>query len=86
MAAGRDSAEVAEIGRADDPAVLALVEATVRAGEAGERSVSLCGDAGSDLDVLPKLLARGVRRVSIAPAALARVKASIAAMRLDTDG
>lgn len=86
MAAGRDSAEVADIGRADDPAVLALVEATVRAGETAERSVSLCGDAGSDLDVLPKLLARGLRRISIAPAALARVKASIAAMRLDGDG
>ncbi|WP_428698329.1 phosphoenolpyruvate--protein phosphotransferase [Stappia sp.] len=86
MAAGRDSAEVAEIGRADDPAVLALVEATVRAGQAAKRPVSLCGDAGSDLAVLPKLLARGLRRVSIAPAALARVKAAIAATRLDADG
>jgi phosphoenolpyruvate-protein phosphotransferase (PTS system enzyme I) len=86
MAAGRDSAEVAEIGRADDPAVLTLVEATVRAGQAAKRPVSLCGDAGSDLAVLPKLLARGLRRVSIAPAALARVKAAIAATRLDADG
>jgi phosphotransferase system enzyme I (PtsI) len=86
MAAGRDSAEVAEIGRSDDPAVLALVEATVRAGEAAGRLVSLCGDAGGDLAVLPKLLACGVRRISVAPAALARVKAAIATIRLDADG
>lgn len=86
MAAGRDSAEVAEIGRSDDPAVLALVEATVRAGQAAGRPVSLCGDAGGDLAVLPKLLACGLRRISVAPAALARVKAAIATIRLDADG
>lgn len=85
LAAGRDSPDVATLGRADDPAVLALVASTLRGGAAG-LPVSLCGDAGSDLAVLPKLLACGLRRVSVAPAALARVKAAIAGMRLGDDG
>ena len=71
---------------ADDPAVLALVASTLRGGAAARLPVSLCGDAGSDLAVLPKLLACGLRRVSVAPAALARVKAAIAGMRLGDDG
>lgn len=86
LAAGRDSPDVAALGRADDPAVLALVASTLRGGEAAGLPVSLCGDAGSDLAVLPKLLACGLRRVSVAPAALARVKAAIAGMRLGDDG
>ena len=86
LAAGRDSPDVATLGRADDPAVLALVASTLRGGAAAGLPVSLCGDAGSDLAVLPKLLACGLRRVSVAPAALARVKAAIAGMRLGDDG
>lgn len=86
LAAGRDSPDVAELGRADDPAVLALVASTLRGGAAASLPVSLCGDAGSDLAVLPKLLVCGLRRVSVAPAALARVKAAIAGMRLGDDG
>ena len=86
LAAGRDSPDVAELGRADDPAVLALVASTLRGGAAAGLPVSLCGDAGSDLAVLPKLLACGLRRVSVAPAALARVKAALAGMRLGDDG
>ncbi|WP_249690813.1 phosphoenolpyruvate--protein phosphotransferase [Stappia sp. WLB 29] len=86
LAAGRDSPDVAALGRADDPAVLALVASTLRGGATAGLPVGLCGDAGSDLAVLPKLLACGLRRVSVAPAALARVKAAIAGMRLGDDG
>ncbi|MDQ0473572.1 putative PEP-binding protein [Labrys wisconsinensis] len=78
MAAARDLGAVAELNDAGDPAVLALIASTVAAGAARGVEVSLCGDAGADLSLLPKLLATGLRAVSVAPVAVARVKAAIA--------
>jgi len=40
--------------------------------------VSLCGDLASDPRHIPALLACGLRTLSVAPAALAAVKAAIA--------
>ncbi|WP_343221309.1 putative PEP-binding protein [Oharaeibacter diazotrophicus] len=45
--------------------------------------MSLCGDAGADAAVLPKLVAAGLRSVSVAPAALGRVKRTLARTRSD---
>lgn len=56
------------------PAVLDLVDATVRAGVAAGVPVSVCGDAAADPSVLPVLLGAGVRAVSVAPSRLAAVR------------
>lgn len=77
MAASRDSAEVATLNDAADPGVLALIAMTVKAAEARGVEVSLCGDAGADIAILPKLLDAGLRAVSVSPFAVARVKAAI---------
>jgi phosphoenolpyruvate-protein phosphotransferase (PTS system enzyme I) len=79
MAAARDIATVADLNDAGNPAVLHLVERTIAAGRARGVEVSLCGEAGGDRQLLPKLLATGLRNVSVAPVAVARVKAAIAA-------
>jgi len=60
-----------------------LIRTVVETAAARGVPVSLCGDAGSDAAVLPKLVAAGLRSVSVAPAALGRVKRTLAVTRSD---
>jgi phosphotransferase system enzyme I (PtsI) len=77
-AAARDSSHVAELSDPAHPAVLELIRRVADFGARSGMEVSLCGDAASEPRLLPALLEAGVRRVSVAPPALARVKAAIA--------
>jgi phosphotransferase system enzyme I (PtsI) len=81
LAAGRDVVELADLARADDPAMLHLVERVVAAGARLGRKVSLCGDAGGDPAVVPALLRAGLRRLSMPPALVGRAKAVIAGLK-----
>ena len=78
MAAARDLDSVAELSDAGDPAVLRLVASVAAFGHTARREVSLCGDAASDPVLAAKLLAAGLRVLSVAPPAVAKVKAAIA--------
>jgi phosphoenolpyruvate-protein phosphotransferase (PTS system enzyme I) len=84
MAAARDSDAVATLNDPGHPAVLRLIAQVTAHGVARGRKVSLCGDAGGEPKFIEALLKAGVRGVSVAPAALARVKAAIA--RIDLSG
>jgi phosphotransferase system enzyme I (PtsI) len=75
MAAARDGlGAVADLIDPLDPAVLRLIGLVVDTASARGLPLSLCGDMASDRAGLEALLARGLTRVSVAPAALARVK------------
>ena len=74
----RDNPALAALHDARDPAVLELIGRVIVAGAASEREVSVCGDMAADPELLTLLLAMGLTAVSVAPAALARVKAAIA--------
>jgi phosphotransferase system enzyme I (PtsI) len=78
-ATGRDSERLAALAEPLQPAVMRLIREIVAAARAAGRGVSLCGDMASDGACLPALLAAGLRSISVAPAALARVKATLAA-------
>jgi phosphotransferase system enzyme I (PtsI) len=78
FAAARDEPQVANLLDAGDPAVLQLIAMTVAAGRERGVDVSLCGDAGADISLLSKLMKTGLRSISVAPVALARVKAALA--------
>ncbi len=85
-ACGRDSGELEEVARPDNPALLSLIQDVVaKAGDRG-KGVSLCGDMGGDPRYLPLLLERGVRTVSVSPAAIARTKAAVANHGSRNDG
>ncbi|MBE0581881.1 putative PEP-binding protein, partial [Devosia sp.] len=73
---------VAALNNVTHPAVLALIGNVVRAGEALNIPVSLCGDAGGDPAALPAILAAGLRSISVAPAQLPLVKLAIASMSI----
>ncbi len=77
-ACGRDVGGLGSLARPDSTAVLRLIEGVARHGRETGREVSLCGDAGGDPAVLPRLLEAGLRVLSVAPSALARTKAAIA--------
>jgi phosphotransferase system enzyme I (PtsI) len=81
MAAARDGGgRVAALNDPAHPAVLRLIRQVVAHGAAAGKPVSLCGDMASDPGLVKLLLAAGLRRLSVAPAALGRVKLAIAAM------
>ena len=79
MAASRDAGgRVAALNDPLHPAVLRLIGRVVEHGEATGTSVSLCGDMASDPKGVDALLRLGLRRLSVAPAALGRVKLAVA--------
>jgi phosphoenolpyruvate-protein phosphotransferase (PTS system enzyme I) len=78
MAAARDSGgRVAALNDPGHPAVVRLIKHVVEHGQANARPVSLCGDMASDPALLKRLLATGLKRLSVAPAALGRIKLAI---------
>jgi phosphotransferase system enzyme I (PtsI) len=79
MAASRDAGgRVAALNDPLHPAVLRLIGQVVAHGLATGASVSLCGDLASDAAGVAALLGLGLRRLSVAPAALGRVKLTVA--------
>jgi phosphotransferase system enzyme I (PtsI) len=82
MAAARDSDAVSSLNDPAHPAVLGLIAHVAAHGAAVGRKVSLCGDAGGEPRLVDALLRAGLRSLSVAPAALARVKQAIAGVDL----
>jgi phosphotransferase system enzyme I (PtsI) len=60
------------------PAVLRLIRSVVEHATKQGIDVSLCGDMASDVRCVTALLDIGLRSLSIAPAALGRIKSAIA--------
>ncbi|HMG50931.1 MAG TPA: phosphoenolpyruvate--protein phosphotransferase [Inquilinus sp.] len=78
-AAARDTGAVADLADPGNPAVLRLIAEVAAAGARRGIEVSLCGDMAGDPAFVPDLLRAGLRSLSVAPAAVARTKAAIAA-------
>jgi multiphosphoryl transfer protein len=76
LAAERGNGAVAALADALDPAVLRLIDSACRAA-AGRIPVAVCGEVAADERAVPILVGLGVRELSVAPAAIPRVKAAI---------
>jgi phosphotransferase system enzyme I (PtsI) len=81
-ACSRDSAALAALQDPLQPAVLRLIHEVVERAGARGIPVSLCGDMASDARCISALLGVGLRSLSVAPAALGRVKGAIARCRM----
>ncbi|HXV25029.1 MAG TPA: phosphoenolpyruvate--protein phosphotransferase [Alphaproteobacteria bacterium] len=79
-AASRDEPELAPLA-ACPPGLWRLVRDIVEHGRRTGREVSLCGDLAGDPKMVPALLDCGLRKLSVAPAALASVKAAVSRYR-----
>jgi phosphoenolpyruvate-protein phosphotransferase (PTS system enzyme I) len=82
MAAARDEPAVSHLSDPEHPAVLKLIAAVVQFGRQRNIPVSLCGDMASEPRHLHPLLRTGLRSISVAPAAIGRVKAALSEMVL----
>jgi phosphoenolpyruvate-protein phosphotransferase (PTS system enzyme I) len=80
-ASGRDSSPLASLQDPLQPAVLRLIHKVVQDADSRKIPISLCGDMASDERCISALLGVGLRCLSVAPAALGRVKRAIACHR-----
>jgi len=76
MAASRDEPELSALA-SPGPAFWRVAREMAQHGRGVQREVSLCGDLASDIRHVPDLLRCGLRTLSVAPAALAAVKAAV---------
>ena len=76
-ATARDNSALAELADPGNPAVVELIRRTVEAADCRGVEVSLCGDMASDPTLVSLLLDCGLRRLSVAPTQVARVKQAI---------
>jgi phosphocarrier protein FPr len=79
LAADRGNAEVAVLADAFHPATLRLIAATVRAARARGRWVGVCGELAGQVEAVPLLIGLGVRELSVAVPAVARIKEAVRA-------
>lgn len=82
-AADRMSGDLADLLDPWQPAVLELVERTATEGQRRGRLVGVCGEAASDPLLALVLVGLGITSLSMAPPAVASVRASLARVTLD---
>ncbi|GAB2622358.1 multiphosphoryl transfer protein (MTP) [Paractinoplanes abujensis] len=76
LAAERGNAGLLTLSAGLDPAVEQLIQQVCRA--AGDRvTVAVCGELAADAAVVPRLLAAGVRELSVAPALVPLIKQAV---------
>ncbi len=80
MAAERGNERLAALSSGLQPAVLRLVDATVRAAGTRSRWVGVCGELAGDPAAAILLVGLGVTELSMAPALIPEVKATLAAV------
>jgi len=80
LAVGRDDATVSEYYIDDHPALLRLLGIIIQ--EAGDKSVTICGELGGREEAIPSLLRLGFRGLSIAPPLIPATKDLIRSLSL----
>ncbi|MBF6327263.1 phosphoenolpyruvate--protein phosphotransferase [Nocardia transvalensis] len=84
LAAERGNASVADLADPLAPGLLRLIESVCRGADG--RRVAVCGELAADPDAVPLLLGLGVTELSVAPPAVAQVKAAVRELRSDDCG
>jgi phosphotransferase system enzyme I (PtsI) len=74
LAVDRTNKDMASLYRASDPAVLRLIDVTLRAARAAGVTATVCGEMSSNPAHTLLLLGLGLRSMSIAPGALPEIK------------
>jgi len=75
MAAGRENPLVVDYFIDDHPAVLRLIELVVK--EAEDTPVSICGELAGRTEAIQKVLATGIRSISVAASLIPDLKQAI---------
>jgi phosphoenolpyruvate-protein kinase (PTS system EI component) len=80
LAADRTNPELVDLAVAHQPAILRLIDTVVRAAEAHDRHVSVCGEAAGDPEFVPLLVGLGVQELSVAPASVGLIRALVSGL------
>ena len=83
LAVDRTNKEVASLYNSCDPAVLRLIDMTLRAAERANVSVNLCGQMSSSIRYTQLLLGLGLRTFSVTPSAIPEIKRVCRLLRID---
>ncbi|MCW6508100.1 phosphoenolpyruvate--protein phosphotransferase [Lichenifustis flavocetrariae] len=82
MAADRLNPRVADLNRADHPAVLRAIELICDAARQQGIWVGICGEAAARPDLIPIFLRLGVKELSMSPASIPRAKKTVTEIEL----
>ncbi len=74
MAADRGHPKLAELNRADQPAVVRMMKLACEAANRAGKWVGVCGEAAGKPELIPTLLSFGVSELSMSPALIPRAK------------
>lgn len=74
MAADRLNPVVAGLNRVENPAVMAAIEMTARAGIEAGIMVGMCGEAAGHPELIPAFIRMGLTELSMSPASIRRAK------------
>jgi phosphotransferase system enzyme I (PtsI) len=74
LAVDRSNKEVAALYNACDPAVLRLIDMSIKAGDRAQVAVNMCGQMSGSTTYTQLLLGLGLRQFSVAPAAIPEIK------------
>lgn len=80
MAADRLNPTVAKLNDVANPAVMAAIEMTARAGVEAGIMVGMCGEAAGRPDLVPAFVRMGLTELSMSPASIPRTKKIIAGL------
>jgi phosphotransferase system enzyme I (PtsI) len=83
LAVDRTNKEVASLYNSCDPAVLRLIDMTVKAARRAEISSNLCGQMSGSVRYTQLLLGLGLRTFSVAPSAIPEIKRVCRLVRID---
>lgn len=74
LAVDRNNRQVADLYQPLHPAILRMLRSVIESGRAAGIPVSLCGEMGGDERYLPLLLGLGLRRLSVHPRAVPKLR------------
>ena len=83
LAVDRSNKEVASLYNSCDPAVLRLIDLTLKAAARAGISANLCGQMSSSIRYTQLLLGMGLRKLSVAPSAIPDIKRVCRLVRID---
>jgi phosphoenolpyruvate-protein kinase (PTS system EI component) len=83
MAADRLNPAVAGLNDVANPAVMAAIEMTARAGVEAGIMVGMCGEAAGRPDLIARFIAMGLTELSMSPASIPRAKKTISGLAAD---
>jgi phosphoenolpyruvate-protein kinase (PTS system EI component) len=83
MAADRLNPAVAGLNDVANPAVMAAIDMTARAGVEAGIMVGMCGEAAGRPDLIARFIAMGLTELSMSPASIPRAKKTISGLAAD---